>query len=448
MNFEKIALGLPHILLPREGLDLKKWAVVACDQYTSQPQVWEKIKDLVGDDPSTLHMIFPEVYLEDSDKDARIVSINRTMARYLQDGILTEQRPGFVLLERRTAHAPSRKGLVVALDLEHYDFSATAKTLIRATEGTVIDRLPPRIKIREQAALESPHIMVLIDDPERTVIEPLFQKALPKLYDFDLMMDSGHLTGYLVDDEKQLNAVAASLERLADPAYFQQRYGVQDTRVLLYAMGDGNHSLATAKVIWERLKEQTEDKAALMQHPARYALVELVNIHDPGLEFEPIHRVLFNCAFGELFEALQAFCKAQGAQCSASTLESLAALKAYPLTQTGAHIFPFVNEGRFGVLTVEHPKQYLEYATIQTFLDDYLSSHGQTRIDYVHGEDIVTELGSQSGNIGFYMPTISKSTFFKTIVLDGALPRKTFSMGHADEKRFYMECRKITSEKS
>lgn len=444
MNFEKIALHVPHILLPREGLDLKKWAVVACDQYTSQPQVWEKIKDLVGDDPSTLQMIFPEVYLEDSDKDARIVSINRAMERYLKDGILKAQRPGFVVLDRQTAHAPSRKGLVVALDLEHYDFSATAKTLIRATEGTVIDRLPPRIKIREHAALESPHIMVLIDDPEHTVIEPLFQKNLPMLYDFDLMMDSGHLTGYLVDDEKLLSSVAASLERLADPAYFQQRYGVQDNRVLLYAMGDGNHSLATAKVIWERLKEGSSDKAALMRHPARYALVELVNIHDTGLEFEPIHRVLFNCAFDELFKAMTAFFKSQNAPCSVRDLGAYKDIEAYPKTQAGAHVFPFVNEGRFGVLTVEHPKQYLEYATIQTFLDDYLSSHGQTRIDYVHGENIVTELGSKPGNIGFYMPTISKDTFFKTIVLDGALPRKTFSMGHADEKRFYMECRKIT----
>ncbi|HQP30259.1 MAG TPA: DUF1015 domain-containing protein, partial [Deltaproteobacteria bacterium] len=424
MNFEKIALSVPRILLPKAGIDLRKWAVVACDQYTSQPLVWEKIEELVGDEPSTLHMIFPEVYLEESDSQARIVAINSTMERYLQEGLLTEQRPGFVLLDRRTAHAASRKGLVVALDLEHYDFSATSKTLIRATEGTVIDRLPPRIKIREHAALESPHIMVLIDDPERTVIEPLFHKSLPMLYDFDLMMDSGHLTGYLVEDEGLLNAVAASLERLADPAYFQKRYGVQDERVLLYAMGDGNHSLATAKVIWERLKEQASDKASIMRHPARYALVELVNIHDPGLEFEPIHRVLFQCAFDELFDALQAFCKPQGSQCSVSSLDSLAALRAYPKTQAGAHVFPFVNEGRFGVLTVEHPKQYLEYATIQTFLDEYLMRHGETRIDYVHGEAIVTELGSKPGNIGFYMPTISKNTFFKTIVLDGALPRK------------------------
>lgn len=443
MNFEKTALSVPRILLPQAGIDLQKWAVVACDQYTSQPLVWEKIKDLVGDDPSTLHMIFPEVYLEEPDPRARIDSINLTMERYLSEGLLAEQRPGFVLLDRRTAHAPSRKGLVAALDLEHYDFSADAKTLIRATEGTVIDRLPPRIKIREHAALESPHIMVLIDDPGNTVIEPLFHKSLPKIYDFDLMMNSGHLTGYLVDDEKLLSSVAAGLERLADPAYFQKRYGVQDERVLLYAMGDGNHSLATAKVIWERLKEQAADKASIMRHPARYALVELVNIHDPGLEFEPIHRVLFHCAFDELFDALQAFCKGQGAQCSTSSMDNLAALRAYPKTQAGAHVFPFVSEGRFGVLTVEHPKQYLEYATIQTFLDDFLIHHGATRIDYVHGEAIVTELGSQPGNIGFYMPTISKNTFFKTIVMDGALPRKTFSMGHADEKRFYMECRKI-----
>lgn len=443
MRFEDIALAVPEILLPREGTDLSKWAVVACDQYTSQPKVWEAIARTADASPSTLNIIFPEVYLEDGDEEARIQSINQTMRRYLQEQVLVPQRPGFILVDRRTAHVPSRKGLVVALDLEHYDFSATAKTLIRATEGTVMERIPPRVKIRQDAPIESPHIMVLIDDPEGTVIEPLFQKKLEKVYDFDLMLDSGHITGYLVDDPDAIRSVSAALERLADPEQFKRRYQVTDSRVLLYAMGDGNHSLATAKVIWEKIKQAAPDKTAVMNHPARYSLVELVNIHDAGLEFEPIHRVLFNLDPRDLFARMRAAFEKQGSACSTATFASLEELRSQVLTQSDAHLFPYVTAEGYGIFTVKNPKLFLEYATLQTFLDEYLKATPTARVDYVHGEAIVTELGSQPGNIGFYLPTISKQAFFKTIVLDGALPRKTFSMGHADEKRFYLECRSI-----
>lgn len=445
MHFENIALQVPEILLPREGTDLTKWAVVACDQYTSQPKQWETIAQTAADSPSTLNIIFPEVYLEDGDADTRIASINQAMQRYLREQILVPQNPGFILVDRKTAHVPSRKGLIVALDLEHYDFSTGSKTLIRATEGTVMERIPPRVKIRQNAPIESPHIMVLIDDPDKTVIEPLFQRQLKKLYDFDLMLDSGHITGYLVDEPDAIASIADSLARLADPENFKKRYDVADGRVLLYAMGDGNHSLATAKVIWETLKREAADKDAIMRHPARYSLVELVNIHDAGLEFEPIHRVLFNLDYKDLFARMRTYFEKQGSTCATQTFASLAELKAQPQTQPQAHLFPYVTPGGYGIFTVDTPKLFLEYATLQTFLDAYLKETPSVKIDYVHGEEIVTELGSQAGNIGFYLPTISKQTFFKTIVLDGALPRKTFSMGHADEKRFYLECRRITS---
>jgi hypothetical protein len=237
MNLEKVALSKPQILLPKNGTDLTKWAVVACDQYTSQPEVWEEIKRTTGESPSTLNIIYPEVYLEDSNPENRIKNINNYMRKYLADGTLAEQIPGFVLVDRKTSQAPSRKGLVVALDLEHYDYSADSKTMIRATEGTVIDRLPPRIKIRKNAVIESPHIMVLIDDPDKTVIEPLFKKSLRKLYDFELMMNCGRIKGWAVNDEESFNQIASALAKLAEPENYKNKYGVNECSIMLYAMG-------------------------------------------------------------------------------------------------------------------------------------------------------------------------------------------------------------------
>jgi hypothetical protein len=365
------------------------------------------------------------------------------MEKYLADGTIVEQKPGFVLVDRKTSQSPSRKGLVVALDLERYDFSPNSKTMIRATEGTVIDRLPPRINIRKNAVIESPHIMVLIDDPDKTVIEPLFKRDLKKLYDFELMMDCGHIKGWAVNDEESLNQIASALVKLAEPENYMNKYRFSDGSIMLYAMGDGNHSLATARSIWESMKGKAKDPSALMGHPARYALVELVNIHDPGLEFEPIHRVLFGADKNDLIGKFKIYCEREGSSVSVIPAASPQELCQKPASRTDIHLIPFVAGGSCGTIKVGKPKRQLEYATLQTFLDSYLKDNPATRIDYVHGEKIVEDLGSKPGNMGFFLPVIPKDTFFKTIIIDGALPRKTFSMGHADEKRFYLECRKI-----
>lgn len=445
MNFDKIGLQVPEILLPCKSVDLQKWAVVACDQYTSQPDYWNQVKAFVGDAPSSLNVIFPEVYLEDKDSEQRIENINNTMQQYLDDGVLEPMpRKGFVLVDRKTSQAASRKGLIVAIDLEQYDFNKGSQTLIRATEGTIVDRLPPRIKVRQDAAIELPHIMVLIDDPERTVIEPLFEASLAKIYDFDLMMNSGHIKGYTVDDPELIQQVADRLEHLASPEVFAQKYNISDAEqkaVLLYAMGDGNHSLATAKAIWEKIKADADDVDSIMDHKARYALVELVNIHDEGLAFEPIHRVVFDVQPEQLLAELQAYF---GEHCRVHRCESEADMKASAAAsnENNVHIVPFIDEGGFGYIQIDQPAYTLELATLESFLNDYLDKV-DGKVDFIHGDDIVRELGAKAGNIGFFLPPISKDSLFKTIIFDGVLPRKTFSMGEADEKRFYLEARRI-----
>lgn len=445
MNFNSIALQVPSILLPHKAADLKKWAVVACDQYTSQLDYWKQVEQFVGDSPSTLKLTLPEVYLEWPDVDERIAAINKEMAGYLSRGILEAQAPGFMLVERTISGGKKRRGLVAALDLEHYDYSLDATTLIRATEGTIVDRLPPRIKVREHAPIELPHIMVLIDDPERTVIEPLFKKELPEAYDSDLMMGGGHIRGRLVARPEDITQTAQALQRLASVDAFNKRYGVSGRPVLLYALGDGNHSFATARVIWENLKKAAHDPAAVMQHPARYALVELVNIHDEGLEFEPIFRVLFNADFQDMLARMESWYRSRGSAFSWHAASGRADMKARAaaLYRPGLHIIPFVAGETMGLLCVDKPSLTLEVATLQSFLDAYLLEKPELKIDYIHGAEVLMELGSQQGAIGFALPVLSKFDFFRTVILDGALPRKTFSMGEAHEKRFYLECRKI-----
>lgn len=445
MRFPEIALEVPKLLLPRPGVALDRWAVIACDQYTSQPAYWQQARELVGDAPSTLKMIFPEVYLEDADGAERIAAINAAMRQYLADGTLVEQQPGFLLLDRKTSHAASRKGLVVALDLEQYDFSAGSSSMIRATEGTILDRLPPRIKVREKAPLELPHIMVLIDDPQQTVIEPLFHEDLEQVYDFELMLRGGHLKGWRVDRPELVARVTKALAALADPQQFRAKYRVDSDDVVLYAMGDGNHSFATAKAIWEQIKKDATDRTAILDHPARYALVELVNLHDPGLEFEAIYRVVFGVDPQALLQRMTAYFQSQGSRCRWQDLADAAAVEtelAKPVDD-GLHRLPMQFSGRFGVLEVERPQFSLPVATLQDFLDQDLPQHGG-KIDYIHGLDVVSELAAREQTVGFYLPAISKFDLFRSIILDGALPRKTFSMGEADEKRFYLECRRIT----
>ncbi len=284
-----IGIQIPQVYLPKAGADLNKWAVIACDQFTSEPEYWRDAEKIVGNAPSTLNLTFPEVHLEKDGAEERIKNIQVAMKKYMDEGIL-QPRDGFIYVER-TVSGKTRKGVMLCLDLERYDYNKGSSSLIRATEGTIVDRLPPRIKIRQGAAMELPHILVLIDDPHHSVIEPLraAKSKFEKLYDFDLMLGSGHLAGYAVNAEFE-NKIVEALRGLASPETFAAKYGIgKDKPVLLFAMGDGNHSLATAKAIWEKMKPQVG-----MDHPARYALVEIENVHDDGLEFEPIHRVLFN----------------------------------------------------------------------------------------------------------------------------------------------------------
>ncbi len=442
MIFEKIGLEVPKILLPNGDIDVRTWAVIACDQYTSDRDYWRRLEEQIAGAPSTLKLVFPEVYLEDGDGEQRIAAINRAMEEYLSNGSLEEHPPGFILVDRKTAVAESRKGLIVALDLECYDYTKGAQSLIRATEGTILDRLPPRIKVREHAPIELPHIMVLIDDPDKTVIEPLFTEDLPLVYDFDLLENGGHLKGYRIESPGLIKTIVAALEKLADPGTYREKYATTG-EVMLYAMGDGNHSFATAKAIWERLKADADDPQEIMNHPARFALVELVNLHDPGLEFEAIHRVLFGVDCDDMKDRMAAFFAAAGTPMTFEACVDLAAAQVVAARQRGKHAFPVTFAGQFGVCAIENPKFTLPVATLQAFLDAYLAERPAIKVDYIHGTEPVTALGGRPDGAGFYLPAISKHDLFRTIIHDGALPRKTFSMGEADEKRFYLECRKI-----
>jgi len=440
-DYPEIGIQAADILLPGPGIDLYRWAVIACDQFTSQPEYWASVRDLVGGSPSTFHMILPEVYLGTTEEQERIRSTQAAMRNYLDQGLLVSHT-GFILVER-TVDGKTRHGLMLALDLEQYDFSKGSQSLVRATEGTILDRLPPRIRIREGAALEIPHILILIDDPERTVIEPLVDArgSLQPMYQTELMLGSGSLKGSLVADSVQEQRVVQALRKLADPKRFRAHYGVgEDKGVLLFAAGDGNHSLATAKSIWEKIKAQ-----AGPDHPARYALVEVENVHDEGLVFEPIHRVLFGVredwqpAFTAYLKQIDPGAEAAYRLCSGAD-EVIAAV------QRGGNeqVFGAISPEGCTLVTVHHPPANLSVGTLQGFLDSWLKQGGANSIDYVHGSDVVRQLGAQAGNLGFYLPAMDKGDLFKTVILDGSLPRKTFSMGEAHEKRFYMEARRIT----
>lgn len=433
-KYENIGIETPKILLPKKGTDLKKWAVVACDQYTSQPEYWKQVEELVGADPSTLHIMLPELYLEEPDVNERIEKVNSTMKKYLSEDTF-ETCEGFVYLQRKLRNGQIRNGLMIALDLEHYDYNKGSTSLIRATEGTILSRIPPRVKIREGAQIELPHIMVLIDDPKKTVIEPLAENTsdMETVYDFDLMIDSGHLAGYKVDAENE-KKIAEALEKLADPAVFKEKYNLDEEKpVLLFAMGDGNHSLATAKTLWENIKKDVG-----MNHPARYALVELVNLHDESLDFEAIHRVVFGLK-KDLMESMKEF---YGEAFSYEKCSDAKEMVTKTDSTGEGQRFGFIQNGEYCLVTINKKMHTLTVGTLQMFLDKFMET-GAESIDYVHGEDVVCELGSKEGNAGFYLPTMAKDELFKTVIIEGATPRKTFSMGEAHDKRFYMECRKI-----
>ena len=417
------AFSPANILLPHD-CGLTKWAVVACDQYTSQPEYWQRVDEYVGDAPSTLRLILPESKLESDNVEEEIEKINHTMEAYLEEGRLKEIENAMLLLERKLDSGKTRLGLIGKLDLEQYSYEKGSGTPIRATEGTVLSRIPPRMKVRKNAPIELPHIMVLIDDPDKKIIEPLLSKESKKqmqmIYSATLMERGGRVSGWLLSKE-QAEKVCQQLTALGDPDRFAQFYHAEGKPVLTYAMGDGNHSLATAKACWEELKA-TLSPEEQETHPARYALVELVNLHDDSLEFEPIHRVLFGVDPKKLLADF---------------------LAAYPGAHYGegeGHQITYVLPGEKGVITVPNPTAQLEVGTLQTFLDRYLEENGG-KIDYIHGE--VEQLASQPDSIGFLLPGMGKDQLFPTVIFDGALPRKTFSMGEAHDKRFYLEARKI-----
>ena len=443
LYYPDIALHVPTVLLPRDGILYHLFAVVACDQYTWQPEYWQEVERIVGAAPSALRMILPEVFLEQEDRMDRTHQIRATMRAYLEQGLLQPRAPGFVLVDRQTALAPSRRGLIVALDLEQYEYHEGAGSLIRATEGTLIDRLPPRIDIRDGAPIELPHAMVLIDDPGGTVIEPLLREELPTLYDFELMQGGGHVRAWHVSEQRLVHQVAARLRRLADAEILAQRYGGQHAP-LLYAIGDGNHSLAAAKEVWERIKRTLADPTLAVSHPARYALVELVNVHDEGLGFEPIHRVVLDVDMDDLLTAMEVHYQRRQISFKRCLFANRPAWEtACQQLPDARHNILVVAPGEFGILWIGEPHIHQEVASLQTFLDEYLVGHPQARLDYIHGDETLMELAAQPRTAGFLFPAVNKRDLFRTTILNGAFPQKTFSMGEADEKRFYIESRRI-----
>ncbi len=438
--FKSLGIEIPTILIPKDEIDLQKWAVVACDQYTSEPEYWQSVANNVADDPSTLNLVYPECFLEEDDPDARISSINKKMEEYIDAGIFKEFPNTFFLLYRETKEGFGRWGLVVALDLERYDFSVGSTSLIRATEGTIIERIPPRKRIRKDAPLEFPHIIVLIDDDKRSIIEPLAAKkdTLKRVYSFPLMKDSGSIEAYAIDKAEDLQMLAQAFTNLADLREYKKKYNKED--LLLFAMGDGNHSLATAKSCWEDIKIDLSD-VQKETHPARFALVELENIFDEGLIFEPIHRVLFEADKENILEELNKNCL------SFERIDCTSADEMYKMIhkEDSFQYFGIVDEKQsIQVIKVIGAEAQIVAATLQKTLDAYLKDSATTTIDYTHGTQVTYNLGIQKNNVAIFLPAISKNDFFSSIVHDGALPRKTFSMGEDFEKRFYIEGRKIT----
>lgn len=430
-RLSKLALNPADIMLPKKGVDLNKWAVVACDQYTSNRAYWERVKKYVGDNPSTLPLIFPEVYLEDGNEEEIIADINKTMKEYVDRDIFTTYQNCFFLI-KRSVGGTHRWGLIGTLDLEKYDFSVDSTSLIRATEGTILSRIPPRKLIRKNAPLELPHIMVLIDDEKRTLIEPFTKEldSLTQVYSTELMENGGSLDGYLIDGEEKFGRIADALEGL----YAK----LDESNPLLFAMGDGNHSLATAKSCWEDIKKTLSEEEK-ENHPARFALVEIENIHDEGLEFEPIHRVLFNMTKDEFEKLLEKNCESFSTTSYSTQKELQTAIE-----DVEGQTFGFATK-KDGLLLYKliNPKAAIAAGTIQLILDEMVEKNIGS-LDYIHGFKDTIELGSQDNNIALLMPDVSKHTFFEAIIKDKALPRKTFSMGEAHEKRYYMEARALT----
>lgn len=402
--------------------DGTKWACIACDQYTSEESYWKKAEEIIGDAPSTLDLILPEAYLSETEK--RLPKIGCTMERYLET-VFVSHSESMIYLERTQSDGTIRRGIIGMADLEAYDYSKGASSLIRATEGTVLERIPPRVHIRESASIELPHIMLLIDDDKKTVIERIAESSdkLKDAYEFDLMQGAGHVKAKWLGKE-DIDLVCSALEGLVTPKEIERRYGDASIAPLLFAVGDGNHSLASAKAHYENIKRKIGREAALT-HPSRYALAEIVNLHDDALRFEPIYRVVFNACTDELISDFKEYAKKLSGKADAQKIKIV------------------VCGNNDEEITVPHPEAQLAVGTLQAFLDEYKKSRPDAEIDYIHGEDSVRNLVKDENTVGFLFDGMEKNQLFKTVIFDGALPRKTFSMGHADDKRFYIEGRKI-----
>ena len=419
-----------HILLPAEQIPLEQWGCVACDQFTSDRSYWERAAEAAAGSPSALNLILPEVYLEESDVPARVAKIHETMEDYAHN-VLTRAVDGFIYVERTERSGRVRQGLVGKIDLEAYSYAQGARPAIRPSERTVEERIPPRMAVRRGACLETPHVMMLADDPACTLIEPIGARKneLRKVYEGELMLGGGHIAGWAVEDPALIEQIEDALAVLGSQEEFDKKYPDATRRdPLTLAVGDGNHSLATAKACWEELKKTlTPEQAAV--HPARWCLAEVCNVHSPAIEIEPIHRVLFNVDCATVLLSLITWSDANMAGCS------FGGSKQQPFTLAGPHMS--------NVLSFENPTEPLTVGTIDDFIADYMGRHTEARVDYVHDEPAVRAL-CKKGAVAFLMPPFAKSDLFKGVVMGGVLPRKTFSMGHAEEKRYYVECRKIT----
>ncbi len=418
------AFSTADILLPR-NIDMKKWAVIACDQHTGQPEYWERVEKTVGNADSTLKLIFPEVYLDEPDAAERISAIHGEMRRLLSENRFTEYKNALFYIERTLSDGTVRQGIVGAIDLEEYEYRAGGTSQVRATEAAVPERLPPRVAVRNGALLELPHAMILIDDAEKTVIEPCAEVASSSepLYNFDLMENGGKIRGYLLPEHK-IRQVFAALDSLGESKAFNERYGLENEPVLLYAVGDGNHSLAAAKEYYNLLKRENPG-VDMSSHPARYALAEIVNLHSSALEFEAIHRIVKRTDPDQLLAEMK---------------ETLG-LSDVPSDQK----FTAIVLGQEREFYIHNPLSALTVGSVQNFLNAYKDRHS-CKIDYIHGDDVVRSLSERQDCVGFLLPDMKKSELFPTVIKDWTLPRKTFSMGRARDKRYYIECRKIGKE--
>ena len=421
------------LLLPSYQYDPADWACIACDQFTSEPEYWQKAQECTHGQPSALHLILPEVYLNTDTPEqlaGRVAAIHEHMKEY-RTQLLKHEPASFIYVERTQMDGSIRQGLVGCIDLEDYSYEKGTKPLIRPSENTVVERIPPRLAVRRGAVLELPHVMMLLDDAENTVIEPLAAacKQNMPVYDFDLMLGGGHLAGWQIEDPALQQQAMNALEALASQPVFDTRYpAAAGQPPIMMAVGDGNHSLATAKAYWEELKPTLSEEER-KTHPARLCLVELCNVHSPAIQIEPIHRLLTGTTGREVLAALTAWSneKALGLKAGEKAEQTMTLID-----ETGA-------EQTLGFAT---PAEPLTVGTAEAFVADFLASHAGAAVDYIHGADTLHTL-AKKGGVGLLMPEFAKSDLFKGVVLGGVLPRKTFSMGHAQEKRYYMECRDI-----